>query len=40
MYCKRRLHLNNIDIKIPSNYILIENITLLNCEITNSCTMF
>ena len=40
MYCKRGLHLNNVDIKMPANYILIENITLLTCESTNSYTIF
>lgn len=40
MYWKRGLHLHNVSVTVPSNYIFIGNITPLTDDSTNSYTMF
>ena len=40
MYWERNLHLSNVDIHVPSNYIFIGNITPLTTESTNTYAMF
>lgn len=40
MYWKRGLHLHNVSVTVPSNYIFIGNVTPLTDESTNSYTMF
>ena len=40
MYWERNLHLSNVDIHVPSNYIFIGNTTPLTTESTNTYAMF
>ena len=40
MYWDRGLHLCNVDIHVPSNYIFIGNTTPLTTESTNTYAMF
>ena len=40
MYWERGLHLSNVDIHVPSNYIFIGNTTPLTTESTNTYAMF
>ena len=40
MYWDRGLHLSNVDIHVPSNYIFIGNTTPLTTESTNTYAMF